>query len=161
MNVDRQHFGWGFQLLFGISTLCTGYGLAGLMRRFLVWPAAMIWPGNLVNATFFHVLHDDKLGDPVKKNTWRIGRYQWFLYVTAGGFVSDSPVTTSSAIVPLLQPGYLMSHLGLVFFSRLEYVFRLAFLKEEKTPHVLLLAMDYLLQPPPNVAERQVTNELM
>ncbi|KAI0868299.1 OPT family small oligopeptide transporter [Hypoxylon argillaceum] len=83
----RQHFGWGFQLLFGISTLCTGYGLAGLMRRFLVWPAAMIWPGNLVNATLFHVLHDDKLGDPVKKNIWRIGRYQWFLYVTAGGFV--------------------------------------------------------------------------
>ncbi|KAI0195857.1 OPT family small oligopeptide transporter [Xylaria flabelliformis] len=83
----RQHFGWAFQLLFGITTLCTGYGLAGLMRRFLVWPAAMIWPGNLVNATLFHVLHDDKPTDPAKTNGWRMGRHRWFLYVMGGGFV--------------------------------------------------------------------------
>ncbi|KAI0544702.1 OPT family small oligopeptide transporter [Xylaria curta] len=83
----RQHFGWAFQLLFGITTLCTGYGLAGLMRRFLVWPAAMIWPGNLVNATLFHVLHGDKPTDPAKTNGWRMGRHRWFLYVMGGGFV--------------------------------------------------------------------------
>ncbi|TGJ84790.1 hypothetical protein E0Z10_g3991 [Xylaria hypoxylon] len=82
-----QHFGWGFQLLFGITTLCTGYGLAGLMRRFLVWPAAMIWPGDLVNSTLFHTLHDDKPTDPAKTNGWRISRYQWFLYVMGAGFV--------------------------------------------------------------------------
>ncbi|KAI1755875.1 OPT family small oligopeptide transporter [Xylaria castorea] len=83
----RQHFGWAFQLLFGITTLCTGYGLAGLMRRFLVWPATMIWPGNLVNATLFHVLHHDEPTDPVKTNGWRMGRHRWFLYVMGGGFV--------------------------------------------------------------------------
>ncbi|KAJ8111406.1 hypothetical protein ONZ43_g5626 [Nemania bipapillata] len=82
-----QHFGWGFQLLFGITTLCTGYGLAGLMRRFLVWPAAMIWPGDLVNATLFHTFHDDKFGALAKTNIWSTGRYRWFLYLTAGGFV--------------------------------------------------------------------------
>ncbi|KAI0458547.1 OPT family small oligopeptide transporter [Xylaria acuta] len=82
----RQHFGWAFQLLFGVTTLCTGYGLAGLMRRFLVWPEAMIWPGNLVNATLFHVLHDDKHTDPAKTNGWRMGRHRWFLYVMGGGF---------------------------------------------------------------------------
>ncbi|RWA07198.1 hypothetical protein EKO27_g7903 [Xylaria grammica] len=82
-----QNFGWGFQILFGITTLCTGYGLAGLMRRFLVWPAAMIWPGDLVNSTLFYTLHDDKPTDPAKTNGWRIGRYRWFLYVMGGGFV--------------------------------------------------------------------------
>ncbi|KAI0419524.1 OPT family small oligopeptide transporter [Xylaria grammica] len=82
-----QNFGWGFQILFGITTLCTGYGLAGLMRRFLVWPAAMIWPGDLVNSTLFYTLHDDKPTDPAKTNGWRIGRYRWFLYVMSGGFV--------------------------------------------------------------------------
>ncbi|KAI8632990.1 OPT family small oligopeptide transporter [Xylariaceae sp. FL1651] len=83
----HQNFGWGFQLLFGITTLCTGYGLAGLARRFLVWPAAMIWPGDLVNATLFYTLHDDKPTDPTKTNGWRISRYRWFLYVMGGGFV--------------------------------------------------------------------------
>jgi len=89
--VDNQNFGWGFQLLFGITTLCTGYGLAGLTRRFLVWPAAMIWPGDLVNTTLFYILHDDMPLDPAKTDGWRMGRYRWFLYVMGGGFVSDLP----------------------------------------------------------------------
>lgn len=36
------NFGWGFQLLFTLSSQLIGIGLAGLSRRFLVWPAAMI-----------------------------------------------------------------------------------------------------------------------
>ncbi|KAI1462911.1 small oligopeptide transporter [Daldinia caldariorum] len=83
----KQHFGWGFQILFGITTLCTGYGLAGLARRFLVWPAAMIWPSDLVNASLFYALHDHSPSDPVQSNGWRISRYRWFLYITLGGFV--------------------------------------------------------------------------
>ncbi|KAF3064003.1 Sexual differentiation process protein isp4 [Daldinia childiae] len=83
----KQYFGWGFQILFGITTLCTGYGLAGLARRFLVWPAAMIWPSDLVNASLFYALHDHSPSDPAETNGWRISRYRWFLYVTIGGFV--------------------------------------------------------------------------
>ncbi|KAI1779413.1 small oligopeptide transporter [Hypoxylon cercidicola] len=83
----NQHFGWGFQLLFGITTLCTGYGLAGLGRRFLVWPAAMIWPSDLVNASLFYALHDHSPSDPAKSNGWSISRYRWFMYVFGGGFV--------------------------------------------------------------------------
>lgn len=36
------NLGWGFQLLFTLSSQLIGIGLAGLARRFLVWPAAMI-----------------------------------------------------------------------------------------------------------------------
>lgn len=82
-----QDFGWLWQLLFGITTLCTGYGLAGLARRFLVWPAAMIWPANLVNATLFYALHDHSPSDPRRTNGWSIGRYKWFLIVFVGSFV--------------------------------------------------------------------------
>ena len=35
-----QNWGWGFELLFTISTQCIGYGIAGLMRKFLVWPGS-------------------------------------------------------------------------------------------------------------------------
>ncbi|KAI1485474.1 small oligopeptide transporter [Biscogniauxia mediterranea] len=83
----KQNFGWAFQLLFGITTLCTGYGLAGLSRRFLVWPAAMIWPSNLVNTSLFYALHDHSPSDPAETNGWAISRYRWFLYVMGGAFV--------------------------------------------------------------------------
>ncbi|KAM7222824.1 putative isp4 protein [Rhypophila decipiens] len=82
-----QHFGWGFHLLFGITTLCTGYGLAGLARRFLVWPAAMIWPADLVNCTLFYTLHDHSPSDPARTNGWSISRYRWFLIVFSGSFL--------------------------------------------------------------------------
>lgn len=83
----KQDFGWAFQILFGITTLCTGYGLAGLARRFLVWPAAMIWPADLVNCALFYTLHDHSHSDPSKTNGWKIGRYKLFLIVVAAGFV--------------------------------------------------------------------------
>lgn len=83
----NQYFGWGWQILFGITTLCTGYGIAGLSRRFLVWPAAMIWPSDLVNAALFYTLHDHSASDPATTNGWRMGRYRWFMIVFGGGFV--------------------------------------------------------------------------
>lgn len=81
-----QYFGWGWQMLLGITTLCTGYGIAGLARRFLVWPAAMIWPSDLVNCALFYTLHDHSPSDPAKTGGWSIGRYRWFLIVWCGSF---------------------------------------------------------------------------
>lgn len=64
-----------------------GYGLAGLGRRFLVWPAAMIWPTNLVNTSLFYTLHDHSPADPSKTGGWSIGRYRYFSYVFIGSFI--------------------------------------------------------------------------
>ncbi|KAK1758619.1 OPT oligopeptide transporter protein-domain-containing protein [Echria macrotheca] len=83
----KQTFGLAWQMLFGITTLCTGYGLAGLARRFLVWPAAMIWPANLVNATLFYALHDHSPADPRKANGWSASRYKWFLIIFIASFI--------------------------------------------------------------------------
>ena len=82
-----QYFGWGFQMLLVITTQMIGFGMAGLVRRFLVWPAAMIWPSNLVNTVMFYSLHDHRKSDPAVTNGWSIGRYRWFLYVFTGSFV--------------------------------------------------------------------------
>lgn len=81
-----QDFGPVFEILFSITTLCTGYGLAGLARRFLVWPAAMIWPADLVNCALFYTLHDHSKSDPSKTNGWSIGRWRLFLIVGCGAF---------------------------------------------------------------------------
>lgn len=80
----KQDFGWGFQILLTWSTQIIGYGLAGIARRYLVWPAAMIWPSNLVQCALFRTLHREK--EPIVEG-WTISRYRFFLYVMAGSFV--------------------------------------------------------------------------
>jgi OPT family oligopeptide transporter len=46
-----------YQLLLVISTQMIGFSLAGVCRRFLVWPSSMIWPATLVNTALFNALH--------------------------------------------------------------------------------------------------------
>ncbi|KAF2831755.1 small oligopeptide transporter-like protein [Ophiobolus disseminans] len=86
-HFDTSEFGWGFSILFALSTQCLGFGLAGSVRKFLVEPAAMIWPGALVNVGFLYTLHDHQASDPAKTNGWSISRYKWFMVVMAGMFV--------------------------------------------------------------------------
>lgn len=82
-NLD---IGWGFQLLFALSSQVIGISLAGIFRRFLVWPAAMIWPGQFANTALFHALHDKRPSDPSETNGWSVSRYRYFIYVMAGAF---------------------------------------------------------------------------
>ncbi|CAF1050201.1 unnamed protein product [Didymodactylos carnosus] len=49
-------FVWGF--LFVLSAQSMGYGTAGVLRRFLVWPPAMVWPSNLPVISLLRTLHE-------------------------------------------------------------------------------------------------------
>lgn len=40
----NQSFGWAFQILFILTSQMNGYGLAGISRRWLVWPAGELFP---------------------------------------------------------------------------------------------------------------------
>ncbi|GAA5804072.1 hypothetical protein HPULCUR_009558 [Helicostylum pulchrum] len=55
----NQDWGFGGGILLVLSTSLLGFGFAGILRRFLVRPSAMVWPINLVNATLFHTLHKE------------------------------------------------------------------------------------------------------
>ncbi|KAK3322505.1 OPT family small oligopeptide transporter [Apodospora peruviana] len=84
----HQDFGILFQLLLTISTQSLGYGIAGMMRKFLVYPAAMIWPGNLVSVTLMNAMYETN--DPLRDPTIIGGsmpRYRWFAVVTFCAFV--------------------------------------------------------------------------
>jgi OPT family small oligopeptide transporter len=83
----KFNWGWGFGVLVALSTQCVGFGLAGLFSRWLVEPAPMIWPQDLVNCAFMYTLHDNSKTDPATTNGWRISRYRWFFYVFMGSFV--------------------------------------------------------------------------
>lgn len=82
----KQRFGWAFEILMCISTQMLGFGMAGFFTRFLVQPAAMIWPSTLINTSLFTALHDHSLPDPSKVSGWKIGKYRVFLYVMLGSF---------------------------------------------------------------------------
>jgi hypothetical protein len=69
-------------ILFVITSQILGYGIAGIMRKFLVWPSAMVWPANLVNCALFRTLHDDLDSDNkengIKKSRWTMSRLRFF-----------------------------------------------------------------------------------
>ncbi|KAJ5580067.1 uncharacterized protein N7459_006052, partial [Penicillium hispanicum] len=82
-NLD---IGWGFQLLFALSSQVVGISLAGIFRRFLVWPAAMVWPTQFANTSLFYALHDKSASNASETNGWSISRYRYFMYVMLGSF---------------------------------------------------------------------------
>ncbi|KAK9895732.1 putative oligopeptide transporter [Cystobasidium minutum MCA 4210] len=91
--------GFGYDILLLLSVNTVGFTFAGFCRRFLIWPAALIWPQTLVTCTLLNTFHaeDDDAG------TGSLTRYRYFLYVFFG------------ALVWYIVPGYLF--IGLSAFS--------------------------------------------
>ncbi|GLB37836.1 putative OPT oligopeptide transporter protein [Lyophyllum shimeji] len=82
--------GYWFALVLVLATQLTGFGLAGLCRRFLVWPASMVWPQNLVACTLLNTLHaedeDDGVGMGLGRSGKGMSRYRFFMIVMVGSF---------------------------------------------------------------------------
>ncbi|KAI8865477.1 OPT family small oligopeptide transporter, partial [Ramicandelaber brevisporus] len=76
----HSDLGRGPSLLLMLTSQLIGYGLAGICRQFLVYPAAMIWPSNLANIVLFRTFHE--------RSTWAgVSRTRMFWYVFIGAFV--------------------------------------------------------------------------
>ncbi|MBW0525345.1 hypothetical protein O181_065060 [Austropuccinia psidii MF-1] len=75
--------GSGFDFCLALATQLLGFSLAGITRRFLIWPASMIWPSNLVVCTLLNTFHaeDDDGSDG------SLTRFKFFIYVAIGAFV--------------------------------------------------------------------------
>ncbi|KAM0244716.1 hypothetical protein ACHAQJ_010728 [Trichoderma viride] len=71
---------FGYMILIALSTNFIGYGLAGLCRRFLVYPSYCAWPLTLVtialNSTF-HVDSNHAVPGPFKR-LWAASRFKLF-----------------------------------------------------------------------------------
>lgn len=79
----KQDVSLTYQILLTISTQILGYAFAGLTRRYLVRPAAMIWPGTLMSTAMFTTMHkkDNKVA-----NGWTLSRYRFFVIIWAVAF---------------------------------------------------------------------------
>ncbi|ORY88573.1 OPT oligopeptide transporter [Leucosporidium creatinivorum] len=76
--------GAGFDILLILTTQIIGFGIAGLCRRFLVWPAAMIWPQNLVFCTLLNTLHAED--DDIDGGNGGLSRFKFLVWVFSGAF---------------------------------------------------------------------------
>ncbi|KAJ7597542.1 OPT-domain-containing protein [Mycena floridula] len=75
---------FGYQILISLSTNFIGYGLAGITRRFLVYPSACIWPTTLATIALnkaFHTEYNETV------HGWKISRMRFFMYCFLGMFV--------------------------------------------------------------------------
>ena len=65
-----------------LATQLTGFGIAGLARRFLVRPASMVWPQNLVACTLLNTLHAEE-----DNQSGGITRYKFFMFTAVAAFI--------------------------------------------------------------------------
>ncbi|KAI0073570.1 OPT superfamily oligopeptide transporter [Panus rudis PR-1116 ss-1] len=81
LQYNAKNFDYAFSAVIVLATQMTGFGLAGLCRRFLVWPANMLWPENLVLCTLLNTFHAEEDAD-----RGGLTRYRYFVYVGVGAF---------------------------------------------------------------------------
>ncbi|KAJ3232374.1 hypothetical protein HDU81_003012 [Chytriomyces hyalinus] len=82
---------------FAIVTQCFGYGFAGLTRRYLVRPAAMLWPSNLATIAMLNSLHGRDDGEGSR---YPMSRYKFFW------------LSASAMFFYQILPGYVAPMLG-------------------------------------------------
>ncbi|CAF1172317.1 unnamed protein product [Adineta steineri] len=75
---DKKNFANYFFLVLAFQFL--GFGLAGVLRRFLVWPTEVIWPQNLPLIAILRTLHERKT--TTKETTYGPAARRWSLKET-------------------------------------------------------------------------------
>ncbi|CAG8213228.1 unnamed protein product [Penicillium olsonii] len=80
---------FGYQILLALSTNFMGFGLAGLCRRFLVYPSFCIWPRSLVTIALNSSLHNEENHSVIGpfRNIYTISRSRFFMAAFFAMFV--------------------------------------------------------------------------
>ncbi|KAJ2756231.1 hypothetical protein GGI19_001010 [Coemansia pectinata] len=77
----KIELGFATSVLFILTSQVIAFSLAGFSRKLLVYPAAMIWPANLVSVTVFRTFHE------IQDFGGRISRTRAFWLCFASSFV--------------------------------------------------------------------------
>lgn len=76
---------WGYQILLGLSTQFVGFGLAGIVRKFCIYPTKSVWPTIMPTVAINRALLLKEKKENI--NGWKISRYWYFFIVFGGSFV--------------------------------------------------------------------------
>ncbi|XP_058224116.1 oligopeptide transporter 7-like [Rhododendron vialii] len=77
----KQNITFFVSLIVIVTTQVLGFGWAGIFRRYLVEPAAMWWPANLVQVSLFRALHEKE-----ERPKGGVTRTQFFLIALTCSF---------------------------------------------------------------------------
>ncbi|KAG0204416.1 hypothetical protein BGX28_003632 [Mortierella sp. GBA30] len=105
----KQDFGFLANFLLILTTQLVGYGLAGILRRYLVYPAAMIWPSNLVTVALFNTLHRRENlapGQWTRQKFFAVFSIVSFCYYWIPAYIF--PVLTSLTLLCYIKPSSVM-----------------------------------------------------
>ena len=73
-----------------LSTQMIGYGVAGLLRRTLVYPSKMLYPTNLPTASLLESLHRDRATTKKRMKVFYYGFAVLFIWQAFPQYISKS-----------------------------------------------------------------------
>ncbi|ODV66348.1 OPT-domain-containing protein [Hyphopichia burtonii NRRL Y-1933] len=82
---DNKWVDFGYQVLLILSTNFMGFGFAGLIRKFVIYPTRSIWPSILPTLAVNKALMKPEKHENI--NGWTISRYTWFFSITLASFL--------------------------------------------------------------------------
>ncbi|RWR89396.1 Oligopeptide transporter [Cinnamomum micranthum f. kanehirae] len=107
----RKNMTFFVSLLVVITSQVLGFGWAGMFRRYLVEPASMWWPHNLVQVSLFRALHEkeERLKGGVTRNQFFIiaSICSFAYYILPGYFF---PMLTSLSLLCWIFPNSVTAH---------------------------------------------------
>ncbi|KAI8032090.1 Oligopeptide transporter 7 [Camellia lanceoleosa] len=107
----RKNLTFFVSLIVVITTQVLGFGWAGMFRRYLVEPAAMWWPANLVQVSLFRALHEKEerpKGGLTRNQFFLIAFICSFAYYVIPGYLF--PMLTAFSWLCWFFPNSVLAH---------------------------------------------------
>ncbi|XP_020585185.1 oligopeptide transporter 7-like [Phalaenopsis equestris] len=107
----RQKISFLVSLLVVLTTQVLGFGWAGIFRRYLVEPAAMWWPYNLVQVSLFSALHEKEVrakGSLTRNQFFLVAFICSFAYYVFPGYIFS--MLTSLSWICWIFPSSVFAH---------------------------------------------------
>lgn len=82
---DNKWASFGYQVLLALSTQFIGFGFAGMLRKFVIYPVSAVWPTILPTLALNRALIVPERKQNI--NGWTISRYKFFFIVTVISFL--------------------------------------------------------------------------
>lgn len=107
----KKHISFFVSLIVVLTTQALGFGWAGVFRRYLVEPAEMWWPANLVQVSLFRALHEEEerpKGGVTRSQFFLIAFICSFAYYVFPGYLFQ--MLTSLSWICWLFPKSIFAH---------------------------------------------------
>lgn len=82
---NNQWADWGYQILLILSTNFMGFGFAGIIRKFAVYPVRAMWPTILPTLALNRALMMKEKRSSI--NGWTVSRYKFFFIAFLASFI--------------------------------------------------------------------------